>query len=169
MRSASIIAVALAVLAAAPVARAEDAAAVTGTWVTPEGRSRIAITESDGKYCGKIVWLKEYNYSEDEEDAGQPRRDKNNPDPAKRDRPIFGLPLLNGFEYAGDGVWRNGTIYNPENGKTYKCKLTLTGKNTLHARGYVGISILGRTSVWKRYREPKPGKETDGGKTETPE
>ena len=74
MRSASIIAVALAVLAAAPVARAEDAAAVTGTWVTPEGRSRIAITESDGKYCGKIVWLKEYNYSEDEEDADTPQK-----------------------------------------------------------------------------------------------
>jgi hypothetical protein len=45
--------------------------------------------------------------------------------------------------------WSQGKIYDPKNGKTYSCKMTLEG-NELKVRGYVGFSLLGRTTVWTR-------------------
>jgi len=50
----------------------------------------------------------------------------------------------------GDGEWSGGTIYDPNNGKTYSCKLKLTGPDTLKVRGYIGISLIGRSETWKR-------------------
>ena len=53
----------------------------------------------------------------------------------------------------GDNVWKGGTIYDPEEGKTYRCKMTLTDVDILRVRGFIGISLLGRTTVWKRVVE----------------
>jgi uncharacterized protein (DUF2147 family) len=53
----------------------------------------------------------------------------------------------------GDGAWSGGFIYDPNSGKTYRCKLKLKDRNTLKLRGYIGISLLGRTDVWTR-QEP---------------
>jgi len=66
-----------------------------------------------------------------------------------RNRPIIGLKILSGFEKEGDNKYVDGTIYDPKNGKTYSCKMTYKGK-TLDIRGYIGISLLGRTTVWER-------------------
>jgi uncharacterized protein (DUF2147 family) len=62
---------------------------------------------------------------------------------------IPGPPLLWGFKYKGANKWEGGKIYDPNNGKTYSCKMTLEG-NTLKVRGFVGISLLGRTTIWTR-------------------
>ncbi len=82
--------------------------------------------------------------------AGQPQVDRNNPDPDLRTRPALGLQLLEGFGYSGGNVWKGGTIYDPGNGKLYKCKMTLTDPKRLEVRGFIGISWLGRTEVWTR-------------------
>ena len=50
----------------------------------------------------------------------------------------------------GDGAWSGGFIYDPNSGKTYRGKIKLTDPDTLRLRGYIGISLLGRTEVWKR-------------------
>ena len=76
--------------------------------------------------------------------------DTNNPDEAKRGQPIIGLNLVNGFVYKGKGKWADGTIYDPDNGKTYSCKMTLKDANTLKVRGFIGVSLIGRTQVWTR-------------------
>ncbi|HVS03730.1 MAG TPA: DUF2147 domain-containing protein, partial [Thermoanaerobaculia bacterium] len=78
-----------------------------------------------------------------------PKVDLENPDPKLRERPIVGLRILVGFRYA-DGKWTGGTIYDPANGKTYKAQMTLKGPDTLDVRGYVGITLFGRTTTWKR-------------------
>ena len=52
----------------------------------------------------------------------------------------------------GYSSWSGGRIYNPEDGKTYKCKLTLQDDGTLKVRGYVGMSIFGKTQIWRRLR-----------------
>ena len=75
--------------------------------------------------------------------------DKNNPDKSKRNTPLMGYLLLKNFIF-DDGIWKDGTIYDPENGKTYSCKITMKDKNTLDVRGFIGISLIGRTDVWKR-------------------
>ena len=62
------------------------------------------------------------------------------------------IELLTGFVADGPGKWSGGRIYNPEDGKTYKCKLTLQDDGTLKVRGYVGLSIFGKTQIWRRLR-----------------
>ena len=78
---------------------------------------------------------------------GKPKVDENNPDEAKRNTPLIGLVLLRGLEKDGDKEYDGGKIYDPKNGKTYSCKITYKG-NTLDLRGFVGVSLLGRTSTW---------------------
>ena len=57
--------------------------------------------------------------------------------------------------YDGDGLWKKGTIYDPDNGKTYKCKLRLVSDDVLNVRGYIGVSLIGRTSQWTRVKAEK--------------
>ena len=123
--------------------------AIVGKWLNQEGTSHIQIFKATngsfaGKYFGKIVWLKEPLKN------GKPKVDDLNPDPKKQAVPLLGLQILKNFVYdAQDKEWEDGTIYDPKNGKTYSCIMTLSGNN-LNVRGYVGISMLGRTGVWTR-------------------
>jgi len=123
---------------------------IKGTWLTDEGKARVKVEEQGGKYTGKIIWLKEPNYPDGTDEAGQAKHDRFNPEKSKRDRPIVGLRILDGFRYKGDNEWADGTIYDPENGKTYSCKIKRKG-DKLEVRGFIGFSLLGRTTVWTRY------------------
>jgi uncharacterized protein (DUF2147 family) len=82
---------------------------------------------------------------------GKAKTDARNPENNLKSRPIWGLEILKGFKY-DDGIWEDGTIYDPKSGKTYSCKLTLSGNDKLNVRGYMGISIIGRTDVWSRVK-----------------
>lgn len=150
-----VICAALALFAGTP-AWAGDADAIVGVWVTEGGRAHVEIAKEGGVYNGKIIWLLEPKYPDDDEKgmAGQEKVDRENPDPSRRNRPLIGLNMVTGFKYAGDGKWRKGRIYDPENGKTYKCKITLTDRGTLKVRGFIGVSLLGRTTEWKRWIPP---------------
>ena len=136
---------------AGPLAHA-DTAGILGKWTTANGKSRVEITRCDAGYCGRLVWLKHPVYPADDEQGmtGQTKIDRNNPDPAVRKKPLLGLQVLQGFRNNRGNVWEDGTIYDPENGKTYKCKLTLVNRKQLDVRGFIGFSWIGRTSVWTR-------------------
>jgi uncharacterized protein (DUF2147 family) len=117
---------------------------IEGLWYNDVKTAKVAITKgSNGKYNGKIVWLKEPL------EKGKPKVDENNPDVNLKKRPLLGLQILSGFDKDEDNKYINGSIYDPKNGKTYSCKMTYKGK-TLDIRGYIGISLLGRTTVWER-------------------
>jgi len=75
-----------------------------------------------------------------------------NPDEELQKRPIMGLELLSNFEFDGDDEWEDGDIYDPKSGKTYSCYMEFTDKtkNELKVRGYIGVSLLGRTTYWTR-------------------
>lgn len=141
----------LGVLIFSPITHADNAA-IIGEWTTKEGKSRVNISPCGKALCGKIVWLREPTYPADDKKgmAGQTKVDRENPDPELRKHPTLGLTILSGFTYAGDKVWHDGTIYDPENGKTYKSNLTLAGPKLLKVRGYIGFSWIGRTSEWTR-------------------
>ncbi|HAM50101.1 MAG TPA: DUF2147 domain-containing protein [Nitrospiraceae bacterium] len=104
------------------------------------------------KYCGKIVWLKEPTYPADSKEGtpGTPILDQNNPNPKLRKTPLIGLPILLNFVYAGDNSWKSGKIYNSDNGKTYSGSLTLVSLNHLKVRGFIGISLIGGSTIWTR-------------------
>ncbi len=140
----------------AGAAAAEKTEPVLGLWLTTGGESRVEITQgADGKLTGKIVWLADVNYPAGDAEAGKPKHDRHNPDAAKQAAPIVGLEILQGFTKASDGTWTGGTVYDPKNGKTYKCKMSLSedGKQ-LNVRGFIGVSLMGRTEVWDRYTPP---------------
>jgi len=134
------------------LAWAEDADAVLGQWLTADGKAKVEIVKHGDVYDGSIVWLKEPLYPADDKQGmgGKPKVDRENPDPALKTRPILGLPLIQGFKYDGDNVWVDGTIYDPESGKTYSCKMTLMMDGRLKVRGYWGISLFGRSEIWTR-------------------
>jgi uncharacterized protein (DUF2147 family) len=146
-------AAALALVVAGSVV-ADDGDAVVGTWLTApdevDGQAKIEIYTKDGTYHGKIIWLEIPVYPGDDDQgmAGQEKVDRENPDPALQKRPIIGLEIMEGFEYDGKNKWKKGTIYAPDDGKTYKCKMTLTEEGNLKVRGFIGISMLGRTEEW---------------------
>jgi len=62
---------------------------------------------------------------------------------------ILGMVIMRNFHPVGDD-WAGGTVVDPENGKEYKGKIWAEGTDKLHMRGYIGISLLGRTEVWTR-------------------
>lgn len=144
-----------ATLISTPTATAQPADAVTGVWLTEEGdkggRARVEVKQEGGEYVGRIVWLEEPKFPSGPHE-GEAKIDLENPDEDLRDRPIIGLPILEGMTYEGDGTWSGGTIYDPANGKTYKAKMSLDSAddNTLDVRGFIGFSLFGRTTTWKR-------------------
>jgi uncharacterized protein (DUF2147 family) len=117
---------------------------IEGLWYNDIKSAKILITrDSNGKFYGKVTWLKEPLKN------GKPKVDELNADPKLRSRPRLGLQVLSDFVKEGDIKYTDGTIYDPLNGKTYSCNITYKGK-TLAIRGYVGISLFGRTTTWSR-------------------
>ena len=62
---------------------------------------------------------------------------------------ILGMVILRNFHAVGDD-WVDGTAVDPENGKEYKGKIWSVGNDKLSMRGFIGISLLGRTENWVR-------------------
>ena len=128
-------------------ALAQKADAILGKWINPSGEGQIQIYKKGSLYYGKLAWIKLPN----DEATGQPKTDKNNPDKNLRSRPLLGLELLKDFKFNGEDVYEDGNIYDPKNGKKYKCKMTLNA-NKLNIRGYIGVSMFGRSEVWSRVK-----------------
>ncbi|OWP63711.1 SIGNAL peptide protein [Hymenobacter amundsenii] len=126
-------------------ALADNSDAVVGVWKNGEGTGMIQIYKSGDKYFGRLVWLKVANNPD-----GTPRTDINNPNESARKKPLRGLVNMRDFKYVGDNKWEDGQIYDPKNGSDYSCEITLTDPNTLEVRGFIGVSLFGRTDVWKR-------------------
>ena len=130
------------------MALATDADDLLGKWETKKGDT-MEIFKCDTHYCARIVELVEKVYEAGDDMAGKPKVDRENPDDAKKDVPLIGLQFMGGFSFDGK-IWSGGTIYDPENGKTYKCKITMVNKGKLKVRGYIGVPMLGRTEIWTR-------------------
>ena len=134
---------------------------ILGTWVTApdkNGTAHIAIERTGERFHGRIVWLSQPNVPADDPAGrgGQPKTDYRNPDPTLRDRTILGLPILDGLRYVGNSEWKQGRIYDPGSGKTYSCQAKLLPDGRLKFRGYLGVSLLGRSTIWTRL-DPQAG------------
>lgn len=127
---------------------AQSANDVVGKWKNGEGTGIVDIyLTTSGHYAGKIIWLKEPIDPE----TGKPKLDKRNPDESKQQTPVLGLVNMRGFKFnEEDKIWEDGHIYDPKNGKEYSCKMELKDKNSLNVRGFIGVSIIGRTDTWTR-------------------
>jgi len=125
---------------------------ILGTWLNQKQDAKIEIFQCGSNFCGKIVWLKEpvYPAGSKEGTPGTPKIDYKNPDTARQKTPIMGLQIMEGMQFSGDNLWKNGKIYDPDNGKTYSSKATLVSHDQLDLRGFIGVSMFGRTEKWSR-------------------
>jgi uncharacterized protein (DUF2147 family) len=123
---------------------AREADAILGVWLTADGKARVEISRQEGKYNGRIIWLKEPVKN------GKEVVDDKNPDEKLRDRPVLGISLMRDFVYDEENVWAGGRVYDPESGNDYKGKIHLVDEKTLDLRGYVLIPLFGRTETWTR-------------------
>ena len=117
---------------------------IVGLWLSGDGDGWIEIRRQGDEVVGVIAG------SPNNKPGDPPRLDDKNPDPALRDRELDGLIFMTGFRYAGDDRWAGGMIYDPNSGNTYKGSMRLVDRNTLKLRGYIGISLFGRSDTWTR-------------------
>lgn len=118
---------------------------VVGEWTTisdktHEPRAVVRIVDKAGVLEGYILRV----YKK----AGDQGYCLKCPEPLKN-KPIVGLRFLWGLKQSGSNEWAGGKILDPKAGRIYNCKLTLSddGK-TLSVRGYIGVSLFGRTQTW---------------------
>ena len=124
---------------------------ISGIWKTENDESKVEIYRCGEKICGTIIWLKNPIYTNSGDGVvGTPVIDQKNHDPALKNRPVLGLRILEGFTSENGSTWENGTCYDPKSGNTYRGKINLTAPGRLELRGYVGIPLFGRSSVWTR-------------------
>jgi uncharacterized protein (DUF2147 family) len=111
-------------------------------------KSQVQIyKDANGKYYGKIVWLKEPNKN------GKPKVDDKNPDVKLQTRPVMGLEMLKGFKFdESENEWSDGSIYNPSSGKTYNSYINFESATKVKVRGFIGASWmgLGKTVYWTK-------------------
>jgi len=118
---------------------------VVGKWKTIDDdsgkpKSIVEIYERDGKIYGKVLEILEKEHKKDvcKECTG-----------SDKDKPILGMVIIKGLSKKGN-EYRGGQILDPQNGKLYKAIIALDGKDKLKVRGYIGISVIGRTQYWYR-------------------
>lgn len=121
-----------------------NAQEIVGKWKTiddntGETKSIIEIYMKNDKYYGKIIEI----FNKSKRDALCEKCSGND-----KNKPILGLIIIKNLEKSGK-IFDNGTITDPENGKTYSCSITPL-KNKLKVRGYLGISMFGRSQTWEK-------------------
>jgi uncharacterized protein (DUF2147 family) len=112
---------------------------VLGEWKTPNG-SVVDIYKCGNNVCARLIEVSKQAPS---------HVDVQNPNPALRKRPLCGLEIGYGFHLTNENHAQDGRLYDPESGNTYSGWMTADG-NTLQLRGYIGISLFGRTETWTR-------------------
>lgn len=134
MKSIFLLWLTLAVALPAPLPPAD---AIQGEWLNPAKDARFLLYKKNDRFFGRVVWGTGEKY------------DVHNPDPKLRQRDLQSFDLLQNFRYE-KGSWVDGTIYDPREGKTYSCILRLKSATQLEVRGYVGISLFGRSEIWTK-------------------
>lgn len=111
---------------------------IVGLYWSPKKDAKIEIYRKGDRYFGKSVWV------------ATVKKDTENPDKRLRQRDLLGMDLLTNFSYS-DNEYSGGQVYDPANGKTYSCKISFAGAN-IKVRGYIGISLFGRTELFERIK-----------------
>ena len=128
------------VAVAVPAAATAPTSSLLGDWVTPN-KSVVSIYNCQSALCAKIAHV---------DPAIGHSVDGLNPDKSKRDRPLCGLVIGTDFQAKDAAHAEGGKLYDPESGNTYSGTLALTGDGMLKLRGYIGVSLFGRSETWTR-------------------
>jgi uncharacterized protein (DUF2147 family) len=114
-----------------------------GYWLTEGGKAVVLIEKCKGDMlCGYFYWIEDKSKVYDVE----------NEDPALQKRPLCGLPMLTGFVQDSDEpeLWDDGKVYKSDEGATYSGYIKVINNDELYLRGYIGVSLFGKSQTWKR-------------------
>ena len=126
---------------------AGDPDSILGIWQNSDKSVLIKIYKENNRYHGSIIKM-----CSTDKDASK-QLDVNNPDKSLQKRKLVGLVILKDLIFDGDSTWEEGSIYDPNNGKTYRTKVTLSDDgDTLELRGFIGLSLFGRTEEWTCFK-----------------
>jgi uncharacterized protein (DUF2147 family) len=131
-----VLAVAIGVFSPLPAGAAAEA---TGEWLIEDGEARVRIAFCGAELCGTVAWIRE----------GAASLDVNNPDPAKRSRPLLGSAVLLGLKPTGQGQW-TGSLYDAQDGRTYIGKLTVIDERHIKVSGCVLGGLICQSQTWTR-------------------
>lgn len=115
---------------------------IIGVWLNEDKTTKIEIFKDGNTYSGKIIWLTQPN-----DKNGNPRLDKNNPDPDKRNQKILGLTIITSLKYSSN-KWSGGTLYGPKRGQYASCSFFLKSSEQLQIT--VSKGILSETKTWTK-------------------
>lgn len=119
---------------------------IVGIWESDKKDVRMEFFKDGDHYSAKLLW----GNLVVEKDGVTSKKDTKNPDKQLRNRDIIGIVSLTGLKWNGK-EYTDGKIYDPPSGDTYTCKAWIEdGKLSL--RGYLGISLLGKTVTWHKYK-----------------
>ncbi|CAN5317319.1 hypothetical protein BH09BAC5_BH09BAC5_26350 [soil metagenome] len=120
---------------------------ITGDWINSDNDAHIRIFNSNGKYFGNVIWMK----NPIDSITGKPQLDKLNKDPLLQKRPVMNLIVLKNLEYdEALKEWKGGTIYNPKSGSSYDVFCKMSEKNILEMHFYMTFRSFGKVFLWKR-------------------
>lgn len=131
--------------------RGAQADAPEGRWLTQDKDGVVEIYHCGEVLCGRLLWFRMQSLHDNPQAL-----DIHNPTVGLRNRPLCGLVILSGFRPEGQDRWTGGSAYDPESGHTYSGNITLEPDGHLSLRGYIGISLFGRSEEWTRYTQPVP-------------
>ncbi|MBP6115276.1 MAG: DUF2147 domain-containing protein [Neisseriaceae bacterium] len=118
---------------------------IVGKWQTIDDETKkpkgvVEIVASGGAFQGRVTQLYEGSLNQCTGCTG-----------AQKDGPIIGMTVVSGLKETKDGQYEGGKVFDPKSGKTYSAKAKLINNGqSLELRGFVGVSLLGRTQTWKR-------------------
>jgi len=126
--------------------------AIIGKWRDLRDTIEIEVYKNMDTYHGRIVWLKEPNYRENDHKgmAGKPKIDRENPDSTLRKRPLLNMDMFWDCAFTENQRWEKGLLYDPLKGRTYQCSISMDTPGWLTIRGYIGAETLGKTIFLKR-------------------
>jgi uncharacterized protein (DUF2147 family) len=111
-----------------------------GKWLSSSKKGIVETYIQGNKLFGKLIWVK------------TERKDIYNKDESLRNRELKGLNMFSDFSWEAP-QWVGGKIYDPANGSTYSCKMWMSDdKQSLYVRGFIGISLLGRTEKFSKFK-----------------
>lgn len=145
-------AIVAAIVVGAPAARvlAAQPDEIVGTWESESNTLKLEFFNAGPEYNARLLWGNRVV----EADGTTFKQDALNPDPSLRSRSLKGILMVKGLVYQ-NGEWTGGTAYDASSGRTYDSKAEIVdGK--LHMRGYIGVSLLGQTVVFRRVASAPP-------------
>lgn len=124
---------------------AEDTS-IPGIWLVGDKDAKVELYQNGENLEGKLVWLQQ-----PQDPDGGNKLDSKNPEITLRSQQIQGMVFLKNFKKVeNENKWTGGTVYDAKSGKTYSGWIKLISEKKVELRGFIGISLFGRTDVWIR-------------------